>query len=199
MTSMLRPPAPFSPISHEYQGNSCDVLPGLALNTQPTNFLAWHKNVSQEPEHGAYPSPPTSHEADLQEPSSVSNITKLFMSSLVTPDQMDTLCLPPFWETRHDSDLTIRLISAQQSERRAECRLIRRRLHRILIEQELYSRMDKHTAHRLHKADISLGVARGVLRSSGLTPTGNMYENADSDISSASHGSGAESDVESTS
>ncbi|KIK34362.1 hypothetical protein CY34DRAFT_17775 [Suillus luteus UH-Slu-Lm8-n1] len=183
MTSTLRPTlAPFSPISHEYQGNSCNILPGSALNTQQTNFLAWHKNVSQEPEHGAYPSPPTTHEADLQEPSS-----------------MDTLCLPPFWETRHDSDLTIRLISTQQSERRAECRLIRRRLHRILIEQELYSRMDKHTAHRLHKADVSVGVARGVLRSSGLTPTCNMFEKADSDVSSVSHGSGAESDAESTS
>lgn len=183
MTSTLRPtPAPFSPIGHEYQGDSCNNLPGLALNAQQASFLAWRENVSQEPEHGANPSPPTSHEADLQEPSS-----------------MDTLCLPPFWETRHDSDLTIRLISAQQSERRAECRLIRRRLHRILIEQELYSRMDKHTAHRLHKADVGLGVARGVLRSSGLTPTSNTFENVDSDVSSASHGSGAESDAESTS
>jgi hypothetical protein len=111
---------------------------------------------------------------------------------------MDTLCLPPFWETRHDSDLTIRLISAQQSERRAECRLIRRHLHRITIEQELYSRMDKHTAHRLHKADVGLGVAHGVLRSSGLTPADKTFESTDSDASSALHGSDAESDAEST-
>lgn len=185
MTSTLRPtPAPIPPISHEHQGNSCNILPGLALNAQQTTFLTSRKNVSwQEPEHGARPSPPTSHEAGLQQPSSI-----------------DTLCIPPFWETRHDSDLTIRLISAQQSERRAECRLIRRRLRRILIEQELYSHMDKRTAHRLHKSNISVGVARGVLRSSGLTPTGNMFENdVDSDASSALHGSGVESDAESAS
>jgi hypothetical protein len=108
-------------------------------------------------------------------------------------DQMDTLCLPPFWETRHDSDLTIRLISAQQSERRAECQLIQRCLHRITIEQELYSHMDKHTTHRLHKADIGLGVAHSVLCSSGLTPAGKTFDSMDSDASSALHGSEAES------
>jgi hypothetical protein len=77
MTSTLRPTsAPFCPIGHEYQGNSCAILPGLALGAQQANFLAWRNNVSQEPEQEAYPSPPTSHDADLQEPSSVSNITK---------------------------------------------------------------------------------------------------------------------------
>jgi hypothetical protein len=111
-------------------------------------------------------------------------------------DQMDTLCFPPFWETHHDSNLTIRLISAQQSERHADCQLIWRHLHRITIEQELYSHMDKHTAHRLHKADVGLGVARGVLHSSGLTPAGKTFESMDSDASSALHGSDAESDTE---
>jgi len=108
-------------------------------------------------------------------------------------DQIDTLCLPPFWETRHDSDLTIRLISAQQSERHAECWLIQRCLHCITIEQELYSHMDKHTTHRLHKADIGLGVAHGVLHSSGLMPAGKTFENTDSDAASALHGSDTES------
>lgn len=108
---------------------------------------------------------------------------------------MDALCLPPFWETRRDSNLTIRLISAQQSERRAECRLIRRRLHRVMIEQELYGRLDKRTTQRVHKADVSLGIARGVLRSSGLTPAGKSFDDIDSDTLSALHGSGTESDA----
>lgn len=108
---------------------------------------------------------------------------------------MDTVSLPPFWDTRHDSDLTIRLISARQSERRAEGRLIRSRLRRLMIEQELYSNMDKLTTQKLHKANISLGIARGVLRSSGLTPAGNTNE-VDSDASSMLHESDAESDLE---
>ncbi|KAG2741804.1 hypothetical protein P692DRAFT_20822276 [Suillus brevipes Sb2] len=108
------------------------------------NFLnrcaTWRSNVLQPQD--AYPSP-HSHETMLQEPSN-----------------MDIFCLPPFWETTRDSDLTIRLISAQRSERRAETRLIRRRLKRIMIEHELYHHMDQNTARRLHKADIGVGVSR---------------------------------------
>ncbi|KAG1905785.1 uncharacterized protein F5891DRAFT_1182848 [Suillus fuscotomentosus] len=180
MTSTINPsPIPLSPMRHEYPGASCANLSAsnLVLGHEKTNFLAWRNNVSQQPQE-AYPSPPTSHEAVLQE---------------LPP--MDTLCLPPFWETRYDSDITIRLISARQSERRAESRLIRSRLRRVMIEQELYSSMDKRTAQRLHKANISLGIARGVLRSSGLTPAGNTYE-GDSDASSVLHESDPESDLE---
>lgn len=106
---------------------------------------------------------------------------------------MDIFCLPPYWETTRDSDLTIRLISAQRSERRAETRLIRRRLKRIMIEHELYNHMDQHTARRLHKADVGVGVSRGVLRVSGLA--GKTFDGADSDVSSVLHESDAESSL----
>ncbi|KAG2053097.1 hypothetical protein BDR06DRAFT_1008985 [Suillus hirtellus] len=59
-------------------------------------YAAWRGDVPQQPQD-AYPG------TALQEPSS-----------------MDIFCLPPFWETTCDSDLTIRLISAQQSECWAE-------------------------------------------------------------------------------
>jgi len=55
---------------------------------------------------------------------------------------MDTLCLPPYWETPRDSNLTIDLIHAQRSERRAEARVIKKRLKRVEIEQELYGHME---------------------------------------------------------
>jgi hypothetical protein len=102
---------------------------------------------------------------------------------------MDIFCIPPFWETTRDSDLTVRLISAQRSERRAESRLIQKRLKRVLIEHELYHHMDQHAGRRLQKADISVGVSRGVLRVSGLTS--DTLDGAGSDVSSAH-----ESDVE---
>jgi hypothetical protein len=97
---------------------------------------------------------------------------------------MDVLCLPPFWETSRDSNLTIALINTQHSERHAESRLIRRRLKRILIEQELYSHMEQQTGHRLRKADTSVGVSHGVFRASGLTPAGKTFDDVDSDVSS---------------
>ncbi|KAG1746315.1 hypothetical protein EDD22DRAFT_958360 [Suillus occidentalis] len=178
MASILKSTAvPLSPVGHEYPNNLCNKLPDseVVLSHERANFLAWRNNVSVQE---AYPSPPVSHEMGLQE---------------LPP--MDTVSLPPFWDTRHDSDLTIRLISARQSERRAEGRLIRSRLRRLMIEQELYSNMDKLTTQKLHKANISLGIARGVLRSSGLTPAGNTNE-VDSDASSMLHESDAESDLE---
>jgi hypothetical protein len=108
---------------------------------------------------------------------------------------MDSVSLPPFWDTHNDTDLTIRIISARQSEHRAECRLIRSRLRRAKLEQELYSNMDKQTTQKLHKANISLGIARGVLRSSGLTPAGNTHEvDIASDSSSVLHESDADSE-----
>jgi hypothetical protein len=100
---------------------------------------------------------------------------------------MDVLCLPSFWETSRDSNLTIALINAQRSERRAESRLIRKRLKRALIEQELYAHMEQHTSHRLRKADTSVGVLRGVFRASGLTPAGKILDDVDSDVSSIMH------------
>jgi hypothetical protein len=102
---------------------------------------------------------------------------------------MDIFCLPPFWETTRDSDLTVRLISAQRSERQAESRLIQKRLKRVMIEHELYHHMDQHAGQRLQKADISVGVSRGVLRVSGLTS--DTLDVADSDVSSV-HDSDAE-------
>jgi len=99
-------------------------------------------------------------------------------------DQMDTLCLPPFWETHRDSDLTIALINAQYSERRAESRLIERRMKRIMIEQELYSHMAQKTSHRLDKANVSVGITCGVLRASGLAPVGKTFDYAGSDVES---------------
>jgi hypothetical protein len=60
-----------------------------------------------------------------------------------------------------------------------------------MIEHELYHHMDQHTGQRLHKADISVGVSRGVLRVSGLA--GKTFDGAESDVSSAFHESDAES------
>lgn len=97
---------------------------------------------------------------------------------------MESVHLPPYWETRRDSDLTIALISAQRLERRAECRLIRRRLKRAKIEQELYCQMDQHKSHKLRKADTAIGISRGALRMSGRAPPGIIFDDADSDVSS---------------
>jgi hypothetical protein len=83
---------------------------------------------------------------------------------------MDTLCLPPYWETPRDSNLTIDLIHAQRSERRAETRLIKKRLKRVKIELELYSHMEQQTDHRLHNVDNSVGITRGGLRACGMFP-----------------------------
>jgi hypothetical protein len=103
---------------------------------------------------------------------------------------MDIFCIPPFWETTRDSDLTVRLISAQCSEHRAESQLTQKRLKCIMIEHELYHHMDQHAGRRPQKADISVGVSRGVLRVSGLTS--DTLDVADtSDISSV-HESDAE-------
>ncbi|KAG2156446.1 uncharacterized protein EDB93DRAFT_1247155 [Suillus bovinus] len=139
-------------------------------NTNSLNCTTWRDHIIYDP-NAIYPSPPASHETVMQEPLS----------------SMDILCLPPFWETSRDSNLTIALINAQRSERRAESRLIRRRLKRVLIEQELYSHMEQHTSHRLRKADTSVGVSRGVFRASGLTPAGKIFDDVDSDVSSIMH------------
>jgi hypothetical protein len=105
----------------------------------------------------------------------------------------DVFCLPPFWGAPRDSDLTVALISAQRLERQAESRLIRRRLKRIMIEQELYNHMEGHMSRRLHKADSDAGITHGVLRVSGLTPAGKrfgdmvgsgMSDESDSEVSS---------------
>ncbi|KAG2744885.1 hypothetical protein P692DRAFT_20877455 [Suillus brevipes Sb2] len=140
-------------------------------NTNSLNCTSWRDHVVNDP-NATYPSPPASHETVIQEPP---------LSS------MDVLCLPPFWETSRDSNLTIALINAQRSERRAESRLIRKRLKRALIEQELYAHMEQHTSHRLRKADTSVGVLRGVFRASGLTPAGKILDDVDSDVSSIMH------------
>src|ERR1700712_2748620 len=98
---------------------------------------------------------------------------------------MDTLRLPPFWETPRHSNLTIALINAQYSERRAENRLISKRLKRVKIEQELYGHMEEQTSHRVYKADNSIGIARGGLRSCGLFPAvGETSDYVDSDLES---------------
>ena len=101
----------------------------------------------------------------------------------MTIKQMDVLYLPPVWETPRDGELTIALISAQRSERRAENRLIKTRLKCIMIEQELYSHMEQHTSQRLRKADTGVGVTRGVLQLSGLATSGKMFDDIDSDVS----------------
>jgi hypothetical protein len=72
--------------------------------------------------------------------------------------QMESFSIPPFWATTRDSDLTAALINAQRSERRAESRLIKRRLKRIKVELDLYSHMEKRTAHRLRKTDTGVGI-----------------------------------------
>jgi hypothetical protein len=97
---------------------------------------------------------------------------------------MDTLHLPPFWETSHDCDLTIAVIRAQYSERRAESRLIRKRLHRVKLEHELYVHMEHTTNHRLRKAGNGVGTSRGMLRACGLFPVvGDPFEE-DSELES---------------
>ncbi|KAG1906803.1 uncharacterized protein F5891DRAFT_1182214 [Suillus fuscotomentosus] len=158
-----------------------DSLSSPRSNT-PHNFkpipegndcVAWcTRTLSQQP-RDAYPSPTASHQSGLQEPSSV-----------------DALCLPPFWGTCHNSDLTVALISAKCSERRAEYKLIQKCLKRINIEKELYSLVEVQTHQRLHKADINVGVTHGVLCVSGLTPSG---DDPDSDVSSLGRSDGEES------
>ncbi|KAG2055805.1 hypothetical protein BDR06DRAFT_1006644 [Suillus hirtellus] len=135
--------------------------------------IAWRTCALSQQPRDAYPSPTASHQSDLQEPSSV-----------------DALSLPPFWGTRRDSDLTVALISAKRSECRAEYKLIQKRLKRINIEKELYSLVEVQTHQRLHKADTNVGVTRGVLRVSGLTPSG---DDPDSDALSLGRSDGEES------
>ncbi|KAG2059464.1 hypothetical protein BDR06DRAFT_1003572 [Suillus hirtellus] len=163
MSSTLQPAlTSLSPMMHV--ANSDDN------KTNPFNCCAtWHSSIPQPKD--AYPSP-HSQELVLQEPS------------------MDVLCLPPFWETTHDSDLTVHLISAQRSEHWAECVLVHKRLECIKIEHELYTHMDQLTAQKLHKADTGVGVSRGVLRVSGLA--GMAFDSVDSDALSVLH----DSDVE---
>ncbi|KAG0694660.1 hypothetical protein DFH29DRAFT_880562 [Suillus ampliporus] len=175
MSSTLRQPA-LASLSSPDQVNSHTLVPGLKCHGQNANSLncaAWRNNVEQPQD--AYPSPPTSHGVMLQKPPS-----------------MDTLCLPPFWETSHDSDLTVALISVQRSERRAESRLIHRCLKRAMIEQELYSHMDQRTAQRLRQADTTVGISRGVLRMTGLTPACKAFDDMDSNVLSVLQ----ESDIE---
>jgi hypothetical protein len=101
---------------------------------------------------------------------------------------MESFSIPPFWATTRDSDLTAALINAQRSERRAESRLIRRRLKRIKVELDLYNHMEKRTAHRLRKADTGAGITSGL---SG--PVGKTFDHClESDTSTRWH----ESDVE---
>jgi hypothetical protein len=105
--------------------------------------------------------------------------------------QMESFSIPPFWATTRDSDLTAALINAQRSERRAESRLIRRRLKRIKVELDLYNHMEKRTAHRLRKGDTGVGITSGVERLSG--PVGKTFDRSlESDTSTHWH----ESDVE---
>lgn len=98
---------------------------------------------------------------------------------------MDTLYLPPFWETPRDSTLTIQLIHAQRSERRAESRLIRKRLDRVKIEHELYAQMEQISNHRLQKANNGAAITRGGFRSCGLFPAvGKEFYDGDSELGS---------------
>ncbi|KAG2119857.1 uncharacterized protein F5147DRAFT_647725 [Suillus discolor] len=147
----------------------------LQSNDPKPDFLnrctTWHTNVPQRPQDTCLPS--HSHEAELQE-----------------PPHMDIFCLPPFWETTCDSNLTVHLISAQCSEHQTESRLIQRHLKQIMIEHELYNLMDQHTCQRLRKADISVGVSCSVLRVSGLA--GKTFDDVDSDTSSMLDESDAE-------
>ncbi|KAG1813082.1 hypothetical protein EV424DRAFT_1541840 [Suillus variegatus] len=162
MSSTLRQPA--------FASTSPTFLPNLMDNSQAaTNLLncdAWRSNVSPSCPRDVYPSPPISNKA------------------LREPQIMESLHLLPYWETRHHSDLTIALISAQCLEHRAECRLIRRCLKHAMIEQELYSQMEQHRSHKLHKADTGIGISRGVLCISGHAPAGMIFDDADSDVSS---------------
>ncbi|KAG1848813.1 hypothetical protein C8R48DRAFT_778750 [Suillus tomentosus] len=166
MSSTMKPAlTTLIPDCHRVNSHSLKLHPDEQRDDFLDRCAAWRGSVPQQPQD-AYP------ETALQEPSS-----------------MDIFCIPPFWETTRDSDLTVRLISAQRSERRAESRLIQKRLKRVLIEHELYHHMDQHAGQRLQKADISVGVSRGVLRVSGLTS--DTLDGAGSDVSSAH-----ESDVE---
>ncbi|KAG2057435.1 hypothetical protein BDR06DRAFT_1005070 [Suillus hirtellus] len=168
MSSTLMGPtfAKASPARPDCQVSSHTLLPNLMDNSQTTlNVDTWRSNVSRScPRGGAYP--PIPHEA------------------LPEPQIMEALHLPPYWETRRDSDLTIALISAQCLEHQAECRLIRRRLKCAMIEQELYGQMEQHRSNKLCKADTGVGISQGALRMSGRTPEGMMFDDADSDVSS---------------
>ncbi|OJA16063.1 hypothetical protein AZE42_08299 [Rhizopogon vesiculosus] len=140
-------------------------------NLEGNNCTSQHSHIFQP--QNTYPSPPTSHATSLQE-------------SL----PMNTLCLPPFWETPCDCNLTITLIHAQYSEHRAESRLVRKRLRCIKIEQELYGHMEEQISHRLHKADNSIGIAHGSLHSCGLFPVvGKTSDYVDSDLESGAEAS----------
>ncbi|KAG2758109.1 hypothetical protein P692DRAFT_20710104, partial [Suillus brevipes Sb2] len=131
-----------------------------------TKFLncdVWCSNVS--PCLGdACPSSPISHET-LQEPQIVFHL-------------MESLHLPPYWETRCDSDLTIALISTQHLECWAEYAS----LYSAMIEQELYGHMDQHKSLKLCKADTAIGISPGALCMSGCAPPGIMIDDADSDV-----------------
>ena len=50
-------------------------------------------------------------------------------------------------------------MKAQRLERRAEQRLINKRLKRIRIEKELYHRIGGQARRRLHAADVNVGTA----------------------------------------
>jgi len=59
-------------------------------------------------------------------------------------------------------------MKAQRLERRAEQRLINKRLKRIRIEKELYNRIGSQAGRRLHAADVNVGVAYAVRHLAGV-------------------------------
>ncbi|OJA11897.1 hypothetical protein AZE42_07643 [Rhizopogon vesiculosus] len=142
MSSTIPAPSSSNP-THQVQS------PNLAGN----NCASWRSRAPQQPQN-AYPPPPAPHHA--------ASVQELL--------SMDTLCLPPFWETPRDSNLTVALIRAQRSERRAEARLIKHRLKRVKVELELYTHMEQQTNPRLHKVNNSVGITRGGLRACGMFP-----------------------------
>ncbi|KIJ58334.1 hypothetical protein HYDPIDRAFT_33062 [Hydnomerulius pinastri MD-312] len=141
--------------------------------TNPTSCTAWRDRVACDlPD--PYPSPPGSHPLDVagdldlhmtpNHPLDVGGDSDLHM----TPNHS----LPPCLYTPHDNDLTVALIKAQRVERRAEKRLIQKRLKRVKIERELYNNMDHETDQRLHAADVNVGIARALRRIAGVEVRG---------------------------
>jgi len=98
---------------------------------------------------------------------------------------MDNLYLPPFWEEPSDSNLTIDIVQAQYAERRAESRLIRKRLARVELEHKLYTDMERAINLKLRKAANGVRIFRDhELHPYGLFPVvGDIFE-GDSELES---------------
>ncbi|KAH7917138.1 hypothetical protein BV22DRAFT_1052653 [Leucogyrophana mollusca] len=102
---------------------------------------------------------------------------------------LTTIALPPFLETRRHADLMVAFVNCQRLERRAEGRLIARRLKRMKIERELFYDLGHRLAKRRRVADANVAVSRVMLRYSGIFPEDahfgtDMANDADSEATS---------------